>query len=250
MIWVYSIVSVSIVSLLSLIGAVTFLMKKNKLEHLLLYMVSFSVGALFGDVFLHIMPEVVHDAGFDSKLGAYFLSGIVLFFIVEKIVHWHHCHKLDHCDNPQHHPMLYTVLIGDGLHNFLDGAIIASSFFVSIPVGIATTLAVISHELPHEMGNFCVLVYAGLTRERALFFNFLSALFAVLGTITALLLAEQFGGVAILLLCVAGGGFIYIAGSDLIPELHKGQCAGCSAKYQLIALLAGIGVMALMLFLG
>jgi zinc and cadmium transporter len=248
MVWFYTLLSVFIVSLTSFVGALTFAIKKEKLHHFLLYMVSFSVGALFGDVFIHIIPEISREVGFDSGIGFCFLGGIILFFIVEKIIHWHHCHRTDHAH--ELHPMVYTNLIGDGLHNFLDGMIIAASFMVSVPLGIATTLAVVVHEIPQEIGDFGVLIYSGLTKKRALLFNFLSALLAVLGAVVALLLAEKVGDLATVLLAVAGGGFIYIAGSDLIPELHKGQCAGCSAKYQLVAVLLGVGVMALMLFLG
>lgn len=213
-----------------------------------MYLVSFSVGALFGDVFIHIIPEIVADAGFDAKIGAYFLVGIVLFFIIEKIVHWHHCHRADHSGHL--HPMVYTNLIGDGLHNFLDGVIIASAFIVSTPVGIATTIAVLVHEIPQEIGDFGVLLYSGLSKTKALLFNLLSALIAIFGAVFALLLSEYIDGMSVIMLAVAGGGFIYIAGSDLIPELHKGQCAGCRASYQLAALLAGVGIMAAMLIIG
>jgi len=248
MIWLYSLSGVLLVSLVSLIGAVTLMVRKYNIDHLLLYLVSFSVGALFGDVFIHIIPEVTEKAGFDAKIGVFFLSGIVLFFIVEKIVHWHHCHRTNH--SGEHlHPMVYTNLIGDGMHNFLDGVIIASAFLVSVPIGVATTLAVLFHEIPQEIGDFGVLLYSGLTKSKALLFNLLSGLLAVFGVIFTLILADQIAGLDIILLCVAGGGFIYIAGSDLIPELHKGQCAGCRASYQLIAVILGIGVMASMLFL-
>lgn len=250
MTWFYTIVSVIVVSLISLVGVLTLAVRKEKLEHILLYLVSFSVGALFGDVFLHIIPEISDLGGWEKGAGWYLLLGIVLFFIIEKFVHWHHCHKVDHAhDHDLMKPLAVTVLIGDAFHNFLDGAIIAGSFLVSFPLGLATTLAVIFHEIPDELGHFGVLLYTGMKSGRALWFNFLSALTAILGAVVTLLAARQIEGLEIVLLAIAGGGFIYIAGSDLIPELHKGECRSCRAVYQLIAILLGVGLMGLMLLL-
>jgi zinc and cadmium transporter len=240
MIWIYSLVSVFIVSLISLVGIVTLIWKKDKLEHFLLYFVSFSVGALLGDVFIHIIPHITEEHGFTVQIGLYFLLGLVIFFIVEKFIHWHHCHHVSHDHKIK--PMAYTNLIGDGFHNLLDGVIIASSFMVSVPVGIATTIAVILHEIPQEIGDFGVLIYAGFKTKTALIFNFLSALLAVVGAALAILLAGQIEGVEVIMLAIAGGGFVYIAGSDLIPELHK-ECKWCNSLYQLLMLILGIALM-------
>ena len=242
MLWVYSLVSIAIISLVSFVGVFTLSIKREKMEHFLLYFVSFSVGALLGNVFLHIVPHITEDGGFPVVMGVYFLSGLLLFFIVEKFIHWHHCHKVDH----HHHeikPLAYTNLVGDGFHNFLDGVIIASSFMVSVPVGIATSLAVLLHEIPQEIGDFGVLLYAGFTRKKALLLNFASALMAVLGGIVALIAIDYIQGLEIVLLAIAGGGFVYIAGSDLIPELHKESCSGCKSYYQLFYIVLGIAIM-------
>ncbi|MBT5338515.1 ZIP family metal transporter [Candidatus Falkowbacteria bacterium] len=241
-IWLYTLGGVFIVSLISFVGVLALAMKKEKLEHFLLYFVSFSVGALLGDVFIHIIPHITEEHGFNLQTGLYFLLGIVVFFVVEKFIHWHHCHKAEHEHTIK--PLAYTNLIGDGLHNLLDGVIIASSFMVSVPVGIATTLAVIFHEIPQEIGDFGVLLYAGFKKKTALLFNFASALLAVVGAVLTLLLAQHIHGLEVILLAVAGGGFIYIAGSDLIPELHKGECTRCHAAFQLLFILLGMAVMA------
>lgn len=241
MVWIYTLLSVIIVSLISFVGVVFLAVKKEKLERILLYLVSFAVGSLFGDVFIHIIPHIAEEHGFDIKIGSYFLFGIILFFIIERFIHWHHCHKVEHDHKIK--PFAYTNLIGDGFHNFLDGIIIASSFMVSIPVGIATTLAVIFHEIPQEVSDFGVLIYAGFKRKQALAFNFISALMAVLGAVLTLIIAESVEGVEVILLALAGGGFIYIAGSDLVPELHKDQCLGKKGIGQFVVMLLGIGIM-------
>ncbi len=240
MIWFYTLVSVFIVSLISFVGALVLVIKKEKLEHFLLYFVSFSVGALLGDVFIHIIPHISEEHGFSPRIGLCLLVGILIFFVVEKFVHWHHCHHVEHTHKIK--PMAYTNLIGDGFHNFLDGVIIAAAFVVSIPIGIATTLAVIFHEVPQEIGDFGVLLYAGFSKERALLFNFLSATMAILGAVATLLISNSIEGLELILLAIAGGGFVYIAGSDLIPELHK-ESEWRKSFYQLIMLILGIGIM-------
>ncbi|NQT49617.1 ZIP family metal transporter [Candidatus Kuenenbacteria bacterium] len=248
MIWLYTITSVCIVSLISFVGALVLVVKKNKLEHFLLYFVSFSVGALLGDVFLHIIPKITEEHGFSYQIGLYFLLGIVIFFIIEKFVHWHHCHHVDHSHEHKLKPLAITNLVGDGFHNFLDGVIIAAAFMVSLPVGIATTVAVILHEVPQEIGDFGVLLYAGFSKAKALLFNFLSAALAILGAVITLLISNSVPGLELVLLAIAGGGFVYIAGSDLIPELHK-ECKWCNSLYQLLMLILGIAIMAGLVFL-
>ena len=151
------------------------------------------------------------------------------------------------------HPHHFAImnLVGDAMHNFIDGLIIAGSYFVSIPVGIATTTAVLFHEIPHETGNFAVLIYGGFTKLKALFFNFLTALTALLGAIVGVLLSNSASSFAFIV-PFAAGNLIYIAGSDLVPELHKGTCEDFSIKkssFQLLAILIGIGLMMLLLLL-
>lgn len=244
----YALLSVFVVSLISFVGVFTLSIESKKLKTLLIYLISFSAGALLGDSFLHLLPEMVEEQGFSIQISLGVLAGIVVFFILEKMIHWRHCHMP--IDNKEHiHPFAYTNLFGDGLHNFLDGLIIAASYLVSLPAGIATTIAVILHEIPQEIGDFGVLLHAGFSKKKALLMNFISALAAVLGAVVALVLNNNIEGIQKILVPIAAGGFIYIAASDLIPELHKETRLKVSFL-QVLAFLIGIGIMALLLFVG
>ena len=217
MVWIYTLISVSIVSLLSLVGVFTLSLDRDKLYRYLIYFVSLSAGTLMGDAFLHLIPDAYRG---NSSIwpSLYILAGIFLFFILEKGLHWRHCHEEPCEDHP--HPFSYIILVGDSLHNFIDGMIIAASFIVSIPLGIATATAVIFHEIPHEIGNFASLLYGGLSVKKALLYNFLSALVAMLGAVFVLAINTDVNPTNFLI-PFAAGGFIYVAGTDLIPELHK-----------------------------
>ncbi len=217
-VWIYSLVSVIGVSLLSLIGVFTLPINEKRLRSFLIYFVSFSAGALFGDVFIHVLPEAAREQGFDLSMSLYILSGIIMSFIIEKVVHWRHAH---HPFEGNVHPLAMMVLIGDSLHNFIDGLIIGASFLANVHVGVATTIAIILHEIPHEVGDFGVLLHSGFTKKKALFYNFVTALTAILGTVLALSLSGASAQASHILLPFAAGNFVYIAGSDLIPELHK-----------------------------
>jgi zinc and cadmium transporter len=149
---------------------------------------------------------------------AYMMTGLIIFFIVERFLHWHHCHKGEKCAV---HPVSYLVLIGDGIHNFIDGIIIGASFLVSVHFGMITTMLILAHEIPQELGNFAVLVYSGFGKTKALLFNFLAQLTCVVGGIVGFFLSSKVQGVIPFILPFAAGGFIYIAASDLVPELHK-----------------------------
>lgn len=236
----YSLISVIAVSVLSLIGVFALWMQQHTLKKVLIYFVGFSAGALMGDVFFHLLPEAAED-GFTLQLGLYVLIGVVFSFIVEKMIHWHHCHNIE-CDVNRRHvkALAYMNLVGDGIHNFIDGVIIAGSYLVSFPLGVATTLAVIFHEIPQELGDFGVLIYSGLQRMKALFFNFLSAVSAVAGAALVFLVGESF---LPFLIPFAAGTFVYIAGSDLIPALHE-ETERSNAALQIGVFLLGIGVMA------
>lgn len=250
-VFVYSLVSVLVVSLVSLIGIFTFGIKIKKLKGLLIYLISFSAGALLGDAFIHLLPEVVKERGFGVEISAYILLGIVIFFILEKIIHWNHCHGEIIGNGEKHvHSFAYMILIGDGLHNFLDGVIIASSYFVSIPAGIATTIAVLLHEIPQEIGDFAVLLHGGFSRGKALLVNFGSALLAVIGAVFVFAVGSKFNGLIEMIIPIAVGGFIYIGGSDLIPELHKHSSTIGKNVLQLIAFLIGIAIMFALLLVG
>jgi zinc and cadmium transporter len=230
--------STFVVSLISLIGILTFL-NEGLLSRMLFYMVGFSAGALIGGAFLHILPEVLEQIG---SVAAFYgvIFGIVVFFVLEKYLHWRHCHKGVTCPT---HSFTYLNLIGGGFHNFLDGMIIATSYTVSIKIGFVTTVAVILHEIPHEFGDFCVLVYGGFTKRKALLFNFLSACLAMLGALAGFLLAGHVRHFSSLILPLTAGGFIYVAASDLIPELHK-ENSTKKSSLAVLAFIAGIAFMA------
>jgi zinc and cadmium transporter len=217
----------------------------KNVEKILLYLVSFSVGALLGDAFIHLIPESFEELE-PFLVGVYVLSGILFSFVIEKFIHWRHCHIKTSKMHP--HRFVYMNLIGDSFHNFIDGLIIAGSYFVSIPVGIATTIAVVFHEIPQEIGDFGVMIYGGFSKIKALLFNFLTALTAVIGALIGIFLSglEPFLS---FLIPFAAGNFIYIAGTDLIPELHKSEHVGLKSFLQLIAIILGMLVMISLLLL-
>ena len=210
-----------------------------------------AAGALLGDVFIHLLPEAVEGYGFTIQLSLYTLAGIIVFFVLEKYIHWRHCHKTGTCDvhdAKDPHGVAKMNLFGDGLHNFIDGMIVAGSYIASIPLGIATTLAVIFHEIPQEIGDFGVLLHGGFTRKKALFFNLMSALLAVAGALVVLLIQNISESFSLFLIPFTAGGFIYIASADLIPELHKENNPFISLM-QFITFILGIAVMLLLTFL-
>jgi len=247
MVILYTLISVLIISLISFAGVVTLVLKKDLLNKSIFVLVSLAVGALLGDVFLHVIPEMFENAGDHTLIPFIFIAGILMFFILEKILHWHHHHSSEH-SGENILPVGRMVLVSDGVHNFIDGVIIAASYLVSIEVGVATTIAVILHEIPQEIGNFGVLIHAGYTKARALWFNFLSALTAIAGAAIALLLGSITEQFALLLLPLTAGSFVYIALSDLIPELHKDR-AIMQGVVQVVAIVIGVVSMALLLAL-
>ncbi|VVB60181.1 Zinc transporter ZupT [uncultured archaeon] len=245
-VWMYSLGSVLLISMISFTGIFTFSMNENTLKKILLFLVSFSAGALFGDAFIHLLPEAVAEEGFSINVSLGLLGGIVMFFVVEKFVHWRHCHIPTSEHHP--HPLAFMNLVGDGVHHFIDGLLIGGSYLASIPVGIATTTAVVFHEIPQRMGDFGVLIHAGYSKEKAIVFDFLYSLTAILGAAVALAIGGA-SQISHLIVPFAAGGFIYVAGSDLIPELHKETDPSKSAA-QLIAFVAGVLVMLGLLAVG
>lgn len=243
-VWLYSIISVLLVSLVSLIGAATIALNLERLKKILLFLVSFAAGALLGDAFIHLIPEAFEESKITVVIPFVILFGILLFFILEKILFWRHCHVPTSEDHP--HPLATINLIGDGVHNFIDGMIIAGSYLVSVPLGVTTTIAVVLHEIPQEIGDFSILLHAGMSKGRALFYNFLSAIVALAGAVLVLLMADAMTTLREWLIPFTVGGFIYIATADLLPELKK-ETDLKKSFIQLGALLLGIGIMALFL---
>ena len=230
-------IAVVIVSLVSLVGVFTLSIKEEILRKYIFIFISIAIGALLGDAFIHLIPEALEESLNTTLTSVFIVAGIILFFILEKFMHWHH-HGEDKDENTAH-PICKIVLLSDGIHNFIDGIIIAASFMVSVPVGIATTLAVILHEIPQEVGDFAVLLHFGYTRKRALLLNFLSALAAVLGAVFMFIFANIAEITTTFFLPIAAGGFIYIAVADLIPELHKTKDVKHSAL-QLFGIALGV----------
>jgi len=250
-----TLLSVLIVSIASLAGIALLGLRERTLRLVLLELVAFSVGALLGDVFLHIFPEIAESVGFSLGISIAVLVGILFGFATEKFIHWHHCHgNEEHCHDAHdhhHHAKPYATLniIGDGVHNFIDGIIIAAAYLASLPVGLATTVAVLLHEIPQELGDYAVLIHAGWSRAKALGMNLLTALTAIVGAVLTLLLGPSVEGLVPFLLAFAAGTFLYLATTDLIPELHKETRVARSAA-QFVAILAGIAVMGLLLVTG
>lgn len=251
----YVFISVMMVSLVSLIGIVSLLMSEKKLDKLLLTLVSLSAGTLLGGAFLHILPEAVEEQGFTILVSLSVVGGVFIFFLLDKIIRLHHCEvysshvptfHLHH--GPHQHRIGILNLAGDALHNLLDGLVIAGAYLVNVPAGIATTIAVVLHEVPQELADFGVLLYAGYSKRKALMLNLISALAAVLGAVIGLVLGTRSEVFLKFILPFAAGGFIYIAGSSLIPELHK-ECGWKESFMQIIAFIVGIGLMWAMLLL-
>jgi zinc and cadmium transporter len=240
-VWLYSLASVAVVSLISLVGVLTLLLNEESSKKALLYFVSFSAGGLFGDTFIHLIPEAAGQNGFGINVSAFILLGIIVSFIIEKLLQWRHCHIPTSEEHP--HSFAYMNLFGDAVHNFIDGLIIGGSYLVNIPLGLATTIAVTLHEIPQEIGDFGVLLYGGFSKPRAVLFNFSTALTAVLGAIVALSLGSLVIDFTPFIVPFAAGNFIYIAGSDLIPELRSEEPKLMKSMLQLAAFIFGVLVL-------
>lgn len=243
----YTLSSLVVVSLISLVGVFTLSLNPERLKKIILYLISFAVGGLLGDAFIHLLPETVEALGFDLRVSFLILSGIILFFILEKFLRWQHCHIP--ASEEHSHPVVALNIIGDAVHNALDGMIIAASFLVSPAIGLATTLAVILHEIPQEIGDFGILVHGGLSVRKALLYNLLSALSAFIGAFAVFALGPNIQNFSIYILPVTSGGFLYLAGSDLIPELNRCEIRLSASLGQLACILLGISIMALLIFL-
>ncbi len=200
--------------LLAFSGAFSFLLSKKSLSRVTIFLVSFSVGALLGGALFHFIPEALEKISITGIILLTILGGL-LFLLIEKLLHWHHCH-----DGECKHTFTYLILFGDSIHNFIDGLIIASSFLVSVPFGIITSLLIITHELPQEIGNFGVLIHGEFKRGKALLYNFLAQLTSVFGGILGFFFLSL-KDYSAYLLPIAAGGFLYIAIVDLIPEVFK-----------------------------
>jgi len=229
-------ISVFIVSLISLIGIFTLLFKNRSLDKIFFVLVSFATGSMLGAAFLDLLPEAIGKARPEVVFGSVLL-GIMIFFLMEKFLYWYHCHEGE-CDV---HQFTYLNLVGDSIHNFLDGVIIAAAFLTSTSVGVIATLAIVLHEIPQELGDFGILVYGGFSRAKALVYNFITALTAFVGAIVAYFFLEKIEGFTPFMISIAAGGFIYISCTDLIPELNKEKKVTRSIQ-QFLLIVLGMGL--------
>lgn len=237
-IFIFILIATIVDSLVSLVGIFTLSKNEKFLRHILLDLVAMAAGSLIAGAFLHLLPESIGLLGPIIPLQVTLFS-FIGFFLFEKILRWHHCHNPDH---ESLHVVGYMNLAGDMVHNFLDGVVIAGAFVTSIPLGIATTMAIIFHEIPQEFGDFAILVHSGFTVRKALLFNIMVGATAVLGGIAGYFATVAVEGLAPYLLSVAAGGFLYIAASDLIPEIHKENSLKKTITL-IITFLAGVAIM-------
>ena len=240
LLWI--IISTVVISLISLIGILTLSIKQKLLDKIVLYLVAFSAGALIGGAFLHLIPETIELFG--TNLFQYVILGFIIFLFTEKILKWRHCHKL----NCKIHTFAYMNLIGDAIHNFIDGIIIGASFVMSKTLGIASAIAIAFHEIPQEIGDFGVLLHGGFNKKTAIFYNFIVATTAISGGIIGYFLSSFVSSSTKYLLPFAAGGFLYIAASDLVPEKRKEEKIG-KLLTNFIVFIAGILVMHFIKFL-
>lgn len=228
----------SLISLVSLLGLLFIKIRKNKLKGELLTLVGIATGALLGDAFLHLIPESTAIIS-SEKTGLMIIFGMLVFFSLEKILKWRHCHDID-CD--QNQELVWISIMADSVHNLIDGLIIGSSFMISVPIGISTSLAVLMHEIPQEIGDFAILIHSGFSIKKASLFNLASALLSVVGVLI-IWIVKDISNIRGELMAITAGGFIYLAASDLIPELHRHENKIKQSLWQIISVLIGLGIM-------
>jgi zinc and cadmium transporter len=244
MVFLQILIATFLITLCVWVAVLFLLFKKETLSKITIFLVSFSAGALIGGAFLHLLPEA-SELLEPGKMFLISLSAFVIFFFVEKWLHWRHCHK----DNCEIHTFGYMSLFGDTLHNFIDGLIIAGSFLADFNLGIVTTLAIALHEIPQEIGDFGVVIHAGFTRFKAFVLNYLVALTVVFGGIAGYFISFYSDNVIAYMLPFAAGGFIYVAASDLMPEIRK-ETVFKKSLISFLFFLLGIALMFAMRMLG
>ncbi|MBI4021043.1 MAG: ZIP family metal transporter [Candidatus Aenigmarchaeota archaeon] len=235
--------SVVIVSLISVVGVVTLSLRKDALAKVLMLLVALGAGTLIGGALFDLIPEALELGG--NVALQYIAGGIVLFFVIERVIHAHHHHHITEDSQEAEHlrrPFAVLNLIGEAIHNFLDGTIIAASYLLGFELGVAATIAIIFHEIPQEIGDFGILVKGGFSVRKALQYNLLVALTAVVGALVVVFAAGLVEGLELFLISIAGGGFLYIALANLIPELHH-ERSTVKQVLQTIFLIVGIALL-------
>ncbi|MBI2011214.1 ZIP family metal transporter [Candidatus Daviesbacteria bacterium] len=205
-------------SVVSLVGGVLLIAKEKIATNISHFLASFAAGTLLGTAFFDLMPEAF-EAEKEVNIFFWVLFGILTFFILEHFISWFHHH---HEHSPKEKPSTVPLIIfGDSIHNFIDGVVIAATFLVNIPLGVITSLAVAAHEIPQEIGDFGVMLHRGIKPKKVLFWNFFSALTAMVGAVLTFFIKDSIEGLLPIVLAISAGFFIYIAASDLIPEIHS-----------------------------
>ena len=220
----------------SLVGSVTLLLSEETLDRILLPLVSFAAGSLLGGAFIHMLPAALEQAPVGGAMIS-LLAGFTVFFILEQFLHWHHC---SHAAADSSKPVTYLVLIGDTLHNFIGGIAIAGTFLIDIRLGVISWVAAAAHEIPQELGDMAILVHGGWSRRAALLFNLMSGMTFLAGGLLTYLVSGRLD--ISLLVPFAAGNFLYIAASDLIPEVIKHEDFRTGVIH-IVTFLAGLAVM-------
>ncbi len=248
-IWLNTFVSVAIISLISLVGIFFMSLHEKKLQNIQLILVAFSAGGLLGGAFFHLLPEAFESIEDATVASSLLMAGFISLFILEKYLHWHHKHSTKHILLKNDvKPLGPLNLFADVFHNLLDGVLIGAAYLYNFELGVTTTIIVLMHELPQEIGDFGVLVHAGYKPRKALFFNFLSACTSFLGAFLALWLGSTSDRLEAYILPLAAGSFLYLASADLIPELQS-EYQVKKSIVQLLSLFVGMGLLFILLFL-
>lgn len=219
-------------------AALLLLLPSGMRQSLLPHLVSFATGTLLAGAFVSLIPAGLAKVSAGPFMAAV-LAGIIIFFLLEKLVLWHHCPN----GQPSRKISGPLILIGDAVHNFVDGVVIAAAFMTSVPLGITVSLTVLAHEIPQEVGDFAILLDNGFSRSKALIFNGISAASAILGSVAAYFWFSQTQDAVPYMLALSAASFIYIAMADLIPSLNQ-QMRFSASLQQLALLIAGTLVIA------
>jgi len=243
----YSLLAVIIISLISIFAIYWLISHIPNFSRFVIPLVSLAVGSLLGDAFIHLLPEANENIPNQIAVSLLTIFGILIFFSIEKFVRWHHCHDPDCTEGAS--AIIPVSLAGESIHNFIDGVIIAGSFIISPNLGVATTLAVLLHEIPQEVGDFGIYTHQGLSLKKSLKLNLLSATTSLLGVIVTFIVGSGLATSTAYVLPITAGGFIYLAASDLIPELHEHKETSTHSLLQILYLLAGVALMFSLLYL-
>lgn len=235
------VISVGLITTSSLAGGVVLVIQRANLDRVISHLISFAVGAMLGGAFLHLIPHAFEHDAVGANTPLYIVAGIMGFFILERFLHVHHEHHVGGESAPLR-PLATMSIVGGTMHNLVDGMMVAASYSVSMEAGYIATAAILLHQIPQEIGDFGVLVHSGLEPLKALLYNLLSGGGAIVGAAIALVIGSVAENFAPIIVAVTAGSFIYVAASDLIPELRRSVGHRASLQ-QLLLMAAGVGLM-------